>query len=253
MKRARVVVIGCVAAFVAVLVIPFAALVLLVRSQGVAKIVSTDCMMPTIRPRDCVASVQSYSLADVTPTRGDLVYFTEASTNRSGRIKRLIGLPGDRARLVDGRLYVNERMLTRSSRGASAQPAEPTGVVMIEHLPEFSYPILADPDAELADGEVVLEEGQYLVMGDNRASWRPECGWETIPADQVAGKIVHLIRDCQGRIRDGDPFVLSSLSLGLAVRDSARYFSIAARGHRVDNMTMPVRVPEDWQVEPAPR
>ena len=63
--------------------------------------------------------------------------------NREGTfIKRVIGLPGDSVMIRDGRTYVNDALLDESF---------------------VSYP------AESDYGPVMIGDGQYLVMGDNRA------------------------------------------------------------------------------------
>ena len=51
------------------------------------------------------------------PERGDIVIVTPPGT-RTDYIKRVIGLPGDTLRMVDGQLFINGQPVKRQARGA---------------------------------------------------------------------------------------------------------------------------------------
>jgi signal peptidase I len=125
------------------------------------------------------------------PERGDVVIVTPPG-GTSDYIKRVIGIPGDTIRLVDGRLYLNGQAVKREARGETAIPVDanvtcvdqfgdhrvpgPSGKsfcrlpVFRETLPGGrSYDTIDEgPSGPDNFGPVTVPAGHVFLMGDNR-------------------------------------------------------------------------------------
>ena len=49
------------------------------------------------------------------PEQGDLVVFKTPADNRTDYIKRLIGLPGDKIQIIEGKLFINKEEISRET------------------------------------------------------------------------------------------------------------------------------------------
>jgi signal peptidase I len=97
--------------------------------------------------------------------RGDVIVFRYPRDNRKSFIKRVIGVPGDRVRVVEGHVYVNGQMLS-----------EP--YVSQDYFDTRSYE------------ERLVKPDTFYVMGDHRSMSNDSRDFGLVPRANVYGKAV---------------------------------------------------------------
>jgi signal peptidase I len=109
--------------------------------------------------------------------RGDIIVFKFPFDDHPHYVKRVIGLPGDRVRIINQHVYVNGDPLSESYVVHDPAYQDPFGdnfppanryFVEIGLRPEWAEQILN----HVQRGELVVPADNYFVMGDNRdRSW----------------------------------------------------------------------------------
>ncbi len=114
-------------------------------------------------------------MLDEKPKRGDVIVFKFPPDPSIDYIKRLVGLPGDRIQVNQGRLYINGEMVDREPVGMKRVPKPEGGheniMEYIETLPGgIMHQIYEESDSEALDDtqEFLVPDGHYFLMGDNR-------------------------------------------------------------------------------------
>jgi len=130
------------------------------------RMVPTASMYPTIAVGDRVINEKiTYLFSD--PKRGDIIVFAPPPTvsSHDDLLKRVIGLPGEYVEIKNGGVYINDQLLEES---------------YLAEKPNYTY------------AKVLVPEGHYFVMGDNRNSSADSHRWEDpfLPRENVKGKVV---------------------------------------------------------------
>jgi signal peptidase I len=130
------------------------------------------------------------------PERGDVAVFRLPRDTNIDYIKRVIGLPGDRVQMRQGRLYINGQLVPRR-KIADYQDQNASGSKLrfqryVETLPGgVEHVIIEANDRGLYDNtrEYVVPPGHYFMMGDNRdnsADSRADVGF--VPLENFVGR-----------------------------------------------------------------
>jgi signal peptidase I len=121
--------------------------------------------------------------------RGDIIVFRYPVDIRQTFVKRVIGVPGDRLRLVNKKLILNgvpkdEPYVYHKTEYIDSYrdnfPGEPNA-----HVSEAAQAML---EKNLQNGEIVVPEGGYFAMGDNRDSSLDSRYWGFVPRENIIGK-----------------------------------------------------------------
>ncbi len=122
------------------------------------------------------------------PKTGDIVIFRHPDQDL---IKRVVGVPGDRVRYSDKQLYLNDKVVPRTFIEAT----QDYGVYTIESkeiLGNIIHDIYDYPQThrEYRYTDVVVPEGSYFVMGDNRSNSKDSREWGFVSEKDLLGKAV---------------------------------------------------------------
>jgi len=123
--------------------------------------------------------------------RGEVVVFHYPVDPTMHLVKRVIGLPGDRIKLRDGRVYIDDQPLTEPY--AVYRPSAPDGYR--DNFPRLQS---TDPDVDsrwwikmhtlIHDGELTIPSDNYFVLGDNRNDSEDSRYWGFVPRAAIVGE-----------------------------------------------------------------
>jgi signal peptidase I len=120
-------------------------------------------MAPTLEDHDrLIVNKLVYELGD--PRPGDIVMLYYPVNPEKMFVKRVIAKEGDRVRIVDGRVYVNDQPLHDDYVPAEFRSHDDFG-------PE------------------VVKQGYYFVMGDHRNNSSDSRNWGPVPKKYIVGKV----------------------------------------------------------------
>ena len=123
--------------------------------------------------------------------RGDIVVFHFPAKPSEYLVKRVIGVPGDHIRLIDGVVYINgkpqqEAYATyRGSYPDSFRDQFPTGAYTDPGVDPLWW---VEVQRSLQNGELVVPANSYFALGDNRNNSRDSRYWGFVPRANIVGR-----------------------------------------------------------------
>jgi signal peptidase I len=123
--------------------------------------------------------------------RGDIIVFHYPVDPTQHFVKRVIGLPGDRLRLISKKVWINGKPLDEPY----VRFLEPPNNLFRDNFPRVDIPALGmegkwwlQMRRLVEDGQLIVPDGHYFVMGDNRDDSQDSRYWGFVPRENVIGR-----------------------------------------------------------------
>ena len=127
--------------------------------------------------------------------RGDVIVFKYPKDLTKHYVKRAIGLPGDRIKIIDKQVHVNGTALNEPYKIHKAPPGSYDRFGDFfppkPHAGRVTHGTDEDPfwyEEYTTNDEIVVPPNQYFAMGDNRDNSADSRYWGFVPREYIVGK-----------------------------------------------------------------
>lgn len=129
------------------------------------------------------------------PSRGDIIVFRWPPNPSFDFIKRVIGVPGDKISYINKELTVNGQPVPQTFLKQANAENEAGSDNVVEEKQEdllgIKHHIYVDNAKSSQDfRDIVVPDGMYFVMGDNRDDSADSRFWGFVPEQNIVGKAV---------------------------------------------------------------
>ena len=150
------------------------------------------------------------------PERGEVIVFKYPRDLGTFYVKRVVGVPGDKIYYENGRLFINDKEMVKTtateegpfsyvrdvdlqSGGTMPYESKVDFEHYIEEIDGRRFNILLRKGDYMGDfyGPVYVPPGQLFVMGDNRNRSSDSRVWNFVPYDYVLGRAMFVWLSCE--------------------------------------------------------
>lgn len=122
--------------------------------------------------------------------RGDIIVFHYPVDPTQHFVKRVIGVPGDRLRLINKRVWIDGNPIDEPY----VRFLEPPNNIFRDNFPRTDIPAYGlegkwwlEMRKLVEDGQLIVPEGHYFVLGDNRDDSQDSRYWGFVPRENIIG------------------------------------------------------------------
>jgi signal peptidase I len=124
-------------------------------------------------------------------SRGDIIVFHYPVDPSQHFVKRVIGVPGDHLRMISKRVWINGKLLEEPY----VRFIEPPNDAFRDNFPRTDIPAARlvgswwlEMRKLVEDGQLIIPQGHYFVMGDNRDDSEDSRYWGFVPRENIIGR-----------------------------------------------------------------
>ncbi len=146
--------------------------------------------------------------------RQDIVVFHYPVHPSEHFVKRVIGVPGDHIRLVNRQVYVNGVALNEPYVHYFRQHES-----FRDDFPRVDLPVAGlngawwlEMKKLVEDGQLIVPEGNYFVMGDNRDNSLDSRYWGFVPQENIVGRPLVIYWSMRSQEAPADPTASDKLA-----------------------------------------
>lgn len=135
------------------------------------------------------------------PQTGDVVVFKYPKDHSLNYIKRVIGTPGDTVQMIDRVIYINDKPVQTTVVDGKKYTED-----MVEKYQNYNFKFFKTETGEATHitqidldnaydqlmnfPQIVIPDGKYFVMGDNRDNSSDSRFWGFVPFENIKGKAI---------------------------------------------------------------